>query len=344
MKVKQCSQIINENPKHDDESISAYCRRLAADFPEYKFNGYRKSYYQSPKVMRLDVNVKQHKIRSNKKLQDFNWRKVVKVIGQVKDVKKSASYSQNFAKIEIDTDEPICIINLADTHIGASGTDYDLFEKLTDEILHTKNLYVILNGDILETAINMRGVKEVVSQVIDPEMQIEFLESWLKEIKHKVLWATWDNHTVMREEKVTGFSVYKRIIGRDNAIIYSNGICHIDLKVGNETYKIVSSHKFNGRSLLNPVHGQQRHMRFESLDREIALSGDSHKVGFSWYYDGGVERLAVNAGTLHTASAYAQRFFSLFTIPKFPCIELYPNKHQFTPYQTVGAWKDAKNM
>jgi len=106
MEKKQCSQIINENPKRDDENVSAYCRRLAADFPEYKFNGYRKSYNQSPKVMRPDANVKQHKTRSNKKLQNFNWRKVVKVIGQVKDVKKSASYSQNFAKIEIDTEEP----------------------------------------------------------------------------------------------------------------------------------------------------------------------------------------------------------------------------------------------
>ena len=84
-------------------------------------------------------------------------------------------------------------------------------------------------------------------------------------------------------------------------------------------------------------------MKFEAPDRELALSGDTHKVGFSWYYDGPNERLAINGGTLHTQSGYAQRYFSLFTIPEFPCVELFPNQHLMIPYKSVGTWKSAKN-
>lgn len=95
--------------------------------------------------------------------------------------------------------------------------------------------------------------------------------------------------------------------------------------------------------MLNPTHSQMRHMRFESIDREIAISGDTHKVGMSYYYDGDRPRLAINNGTLHTNSGYAKRYFSLFAIPEFPCIEFFPDEHLFIPYKSLGAWKKSKH-
>lgn len=287
---------------------------------------------------------KEQIITENKKFQEINWREINKWIQEGQELHDKASFSQNYANIKIDTKKPILLVNICDWHIGARGTDYKLLETLTNEILETDGLYVVLTGDMLETAIKLRGVKEVAGQIIEPEMQINFLSSWLDEVKHKILWATWDNHTVQREENQSGFSVYKRIMGLDKSLIYNNGIGHVDLTVGGETYKIVSSHKFMGRSYLNRTHGQQRYMRFEGLDRELALSGDSHQVAYAWYYDGEKERLAVNGGTLHTNSGYAQRYFSLFTIPKFPCVELFPDEHLMIPFQSVGAWLKSKRV
>lgn len=278
-------------------------------------------------------------VNSDKKLPEYNWREWCKWIKDGQQLHKKSSFSQDFAKIDLgDVDGPICIANICDWHIGAHGTDYELLEKYTDEIINTPNLYIVLTGDMLETAIKLRGVKEVAGQIIEPEQQINFLASWLEDVKDKVLWATWDNHTVQREENVTGFSVYKRIIGKEKAIIYHNGIGYVDLKVGEQTYHIVSSHKFIGRSYLNPTHGQQRYMRFEGQDREIAMSGDSHKVAFSWYFDGEKERLAINGGTLHTSSGYAKRYFSLFTVPEFPCLVVFPDEHLFIPYKNLSTW------
>lgn len=277
-------------------------------------------------------------VNANKKTSEIHWRDLSNYMKHKQDVNRKASYTQDFANIHVKTDKPICLLNLCDLHFGANGVDYEILEKMTDEIINTEGLYVVLTGDILETAIVMRNVKEMVNQ-LEPELQIAFLSSWLDDIKDKVLWATWDNHTAAREEKLTGFSVYKRIIGSDKQIIYQNGIGYVDLKVGEMTYKFVTSHKFNGRSMLNALHGQQRHMRFEALDREIAMSGDSHKVGFAWYYDGDRERLAINGGTLHVNSGYAKRYFSLFTIPDFPCVVLYPNEKLFIPFKNLKAWK-----
>jgi len=281
-------------------------------------------------------------VQDDKKLQSYNWRDISKWIQQGQEIHHNTSFSQDQANIKIDTNEPILIINIGDWHIGAKGTDYSLLEKYTEEIINTPNLYVIINSDMLETAINMRNVKEVTGQIIDPEMQYHFLTSWLKEIKHKIIAATWDNHTVMREEKNSGVSLYKRIIGLENGIIYHNGIGLADLTVGEQTYKLLHTHFFKGNSIYNDLHGHMRAMKFTFQDREIAMAGHTHKPAYTTYYDGNVRRLALNGGSLHTNSGYAKRFHSLFAIPQFPCFELYPNTHLFQPYMSIGEWKKVK--
>lgn len=280
-------------------------------------------------------------VLNNKKNQNLHWIEVCDWMIDGQKIHNKASFSQDFAKVSLpDVEDSILLLNLSDLHIGARGSDYGLLKNIIKEIIETPRLYVALTGDLLETAIRLRGVKEVAGQIIEPEMQINFLESLLEDIKHKVLWATWDNHTVQREEDQVGYSVYKRIIGRDKAIIYHNGLGHVDLTIGDETYNIVSTHKFIGRSLLNPIHGQMRYMRFEGQDREIAISGDSHKPAHGIYWDGNKKRAALNGGTLHTNSGYAKRYFSLFTVPEYPCIELFANKHDFIVYTNVGQWKE----
>jgi len=326
-----------------DASITAYARRLSSiSEGQYTWDGMRCEIKRMIKKGLFFTDKPIATMMNNKKQGKVRWREVVKGIRQMQNIYDKASYTQHFANIRIDSNEPILVVNLADLHIGARGVDYEQLEVLTDEIIHTPNLYIALNGDLLETAINMRGVKEVTNQILEPEMQMEVLGDWLNEIKHKVLWATWDNHTAEREEKFTGISMFKRILGKEHNLVYSNGICHVDLQVGEQTYKIVASHKFQGSSLLNPTHSQQRYMRFQGNDREIAMSGDTHRVGFSWYYDGDKERLAVNSGTLHVNSGYTKRYFSLFTVPKFPCVELYPDQHMFIVYPSVGHWKKSK--
>lgn len=48
--------------------------------------------------------------------------------------------------------------------------------------------------------VNLRGVLEVSDNLLPPEMQTKFIDSWFNEIGHKVGFATWDNHGIMRQE------------------------------------------------------------------------------------------------------------------------------------------------
>jgi hypothetical protein len=125
---------------------------------------------------------------------------------------------------------------------------------------------------------------------------------------------------VEREEKQSGVSLIKKMLAQRG--IMFDGIGHADIKVGKQTYKFAFSHKFRGYSYLNVTHAGQRYMRFQGTDREIACMGDIHTPAYQKYFDGPVERLSMVAGTLNVASAYANRYFSIFTQPYFPCVEL----------------------
>lgn len=278
-------------------------------------------------------------VRANKKKADFQWREWIDHAERTQELYKRASQTQKDAHIEIGKGKaPVVLLPFSDQHIGSRGTTYKEFRRMTEEILSTDDLYVALIGDVLEFAIKLRSVAEVCAQIFGPDKQMQFVEDWFGEIKHKVAFATWCNHTLEREEKFSGFSFIKHLMGKD--VVFFDGIGHCDLVVGKQTYAIAASHKFRGYSYMNPCHAGQRYMRFQGVDREIAVMGDIHTPAFMHYYDGPKERISMVAGTLNINSLYANRYFSIFTQPQYPCIELHHERHEFTPFKNLASWKN----
>jgi len=273
---------------------------------------------------------------SDKNIGELDWREINKLVKMMQYVKSQASFSQDTAELKIETDKPICVVGLSDTHILSWGTDHGMFEEITNEILETPNLYVALLGDLQQMSIRMRGVLEMSDNMLPPELQHRYLESWVYEIGHKVLWATWDNHSAMREEDASGYSRYADILKRN--VIYHNGIGHPDVIVGNQRYKFAATHAFKRRSQYNPCYGGVMYLLNAGHTREIAMSGDSHVPGISWFTHGETPKLAVNAGALQTNSGYAKRFHTLYTHPNFPAVILFPDEHYFEPISSIKAW------
>lgn len=278
----------------------------------------------------------------NKKRGEFNWREANQHIAGMQELKHKASWSQDTATIRIDTDEPICVLALSDTHIGDWATNHQMLEEITDEILATPNLYVALLGDLAQTAIKLRSVAEVTSNMLPPDLQLAYIDSWLDEIAPRVLLATWDNHSVDREEAQVGLSSFAKLQSR--RFVYHSGIGHPDVQVGDQTYRFAVSHRFMGRSIENPCHAPMRYLRREGHDREIAIMGDFHVPGIVKFTHGHQTKLAINTGSFQTHSGYAKRWFSLSTHPVMPCFVLYPDRHEFTPFWSLAEWKAVTGM
>jgi hypothetical protein len=276
-------------------------------------------------------------IKSNKKTAEMDWREWTEHLERTQELYKKAAQTQTHAEIELGNGKrPVCILPWSDLHWGGRGVDYKIFRKTTEEILKTPDLYLALVGDLVEFAIKLRSVAEVCAQMVGPEKQVEFLEEWLDELKPKLIFATWGNHDFDRLEAQAGVSIIKKMLAKRTVCF--DGIGHCDIKVGEQTYKMAVSHKFRGYSYMNATHAGARYLRFQGIDREMAVQGDIHQPAYQMYWDGPMRRLSLVAGTLNVASAYAQRYFSIFTQTEYPCIELAHDRHEFTPFPNLHSW------
>jgi predicted phosphodiesterase len=267
-----------------------------------------------------------------KRLGHMDWREMTSTLVEMQDYKRQASQTQTTANIVIESDGPVVVMVLADTHVGSWSTDYELFMRITDEILEIPNLFVCLLGDMAHMAIKLRSVDEVSDNLLTPDLQLRYLESWLQELEPRVLFATWGNHDIEREESQAGGSRFADLYRR--TVPYFGGIGHADVTVGTQSYRIAASHKFLGRGM-NPVMGPMNYLLREGTNCDIAIAGDSHVPGIMKFTHGPDEKLAINCGSIQTMSGYARRYFSLKTHPVFPVFTLDPEEKIFSPYWSL---------
>jgi hypothetical protein len=276
----------------------------------------------------------------DKQEADFSWRDLIKPGAELQAIAKRSSGSQDFATLHIDAGRPTPVVFLSDWHFGSWGTSLSDFERWTERLLAFPGYLAIL-GDMAQMSIILRSMIEVSDNMFTPQQQMKAIESWSEEMIPKVLWSTWDNHAVMREERLVGYSRYAEIW--KEKVVYHSGIGHIDLGVGDQVYKLASSHRFRGNSYLNPTHGCMRYMRFEGIDREITIAGDSHRPAVQTYTDGPMPRCAVNCGSLQADSGYAKRHFSLFTHDWMPTVVFWPDRHLFHAYPSLDHFEAAQS-
>lgn len=274
--------------------------------------------------------------------ESLSWEDYIAPMEAAQALHAEIGRSQDRASIIIESTSPTAIAFVSDWHIGSWGVGAAAIRDGTHRLLRLhreRGLYIAVLGDMLEMAIRLRSMAEINGNLLTPAQQIGFLKLWMREMAPAILWATWDNHAVQREEEVTGYSVYAEIF-KDHTI-YHSGLGHTDLTVGNETYLIATSHRFRGRSALNPLSGQMRYMQRESPDREVVVGGDSHQPAIMQYHDGGKTRTVANCGTLQTDSTYAKRHFSLHTSTAMPVLVFHPTQHIVVPYHSLDHYESS---
>jgi hypothetical protein len=276
----------------------------------------------------------------DKKEADVHWTEWIDWLEQGQSLHKRASGSQDTATIQYSGNGALPLLFISDWHIGSWGTSYRKLVEVTNKI-RKLGLRVAVLGDMLQMSIRLRGILEISDNALTPRDQMSFLRSWLEEMADLILWATWDNHSVEREEDATGFSYYAELF--KERTIYHSGIGHIDLEVGNQTYKIASSHRFKGNTQQNPVNGAIKYMRFFGIDRELAVAGDSHAPALFEYADGPLPRLAINCGSLQGDSGYGKRHFSLFSHDWMPVALFCRDTHLIIPFKSLESyeWRNA---
>lgn len=335
--------VLQSNPPTDSETSSEYYNRIAelAELtPEatrsrirrlLSKNGYTGDFES------LGLAIQSNRLLSDTvDIEDISWREMLPVIGSMKALRRRNNASSHYIDVKVTTDKSICVIPFGDAHIGAIGTDYELFRTMTDEIINTPDLYVILMGDELDLAIKMRSIAEVLTSVLTPELQVQFIRTWLEEIKHKVLFAVQGNHDY-RIKQLAGVDLPRHIINK--VVPYSTGICHVNLQVGEVVYKLAAAHKFPGHSMWNVNHANKKYSAMQYPDGDIYMGAHTHRPGGAFDWESGKLKVYLNSATMKTHDEYAATFFSILTTPVYPCVVLNPYEKMITPFVSVKHWK-----
>lgn len=272
----------------------------------------------------------------DKNVDTANWDDYLPPLEAMQALGERASASQDYAQIAIPSERDVPIAFISDWHIGSWGVDARVIRQQTErlkELHETRGLYVAVLGDMIEMAIRLRNVIEVSGNILRPRDQMAFLKSWLGHMAPLILWSTWDNHAVEREESLSGVSMYAELF--KTVTIYHSGLGHTDLTIGDETYMVATSHRFRGRSQVNPLAAQMNYIQREAPDREVAVAGDSHIPAIMQYVYGRKVRTVANCGTLQTNSGYSKRYFSLYAATAMPILVFSPTTHCVNAYHSI---------
>jgi hypothetical protein len=320
------------NANTNTSNLAEYIKSVYPDVTKgyTKTDSLRRVIDNYKKMIELDIQVE---VKNDKKVGEFDFREHVEHVKETQRLHQKASWSQDSANIEITTNaDHLIILPLADLHIGAISTDYDMFLAFTDLILNTPNLYVILVGDLADNFVAFKNMLAIHQQAINPVTQYLLIQKWIEEIKHKILFTTWSNHPEF-EERATGNNKEKEILSRN--CIYFNGIGYAYIIINGISYKIASTHKTKNHSQFNALHGALQLFRNDIRDADIYIVADKHTPNHGRFTIGPDSPAAIMTGTLKKDDGYTKRNFASFTQTTMPCFTLDTREKDFCTFWNV---------
>jgi len=157
--------------------------------------------------------------------------------------------------IEIKTKHNILLIPIADWHVGAKWVWYNRIEEDIDFIRDTANVYTGLCGDFCDNISNSPfRSKSTRAQTLTVQQQKVFAETYLKEIRGKVLWLLNGCHDEWSHEN-DGFDLAQYLAHKDAIGYFMGHNGWINLKVGNIVYKLFVTHNTISNSRMNEGYG-----------------------------------------------------------------------------------------
>jgi predicted phosphodiesterase len=299
-----------------------------------KYNLSMETFKRYVRAFQNGAQVDSEIVASDKKEGVFDWREWCPVLKQRQDLHEKASWSQSSASIDINTKFRYLVIKpLSDMHLGDIGVDYERLVDFTNSLLEIPYLYTTLHGDETDNFVSFKNQLPVVTQLLSPEEQDEFLESWMNEISPRVLFSTWGNHAEFSERSAARNPV-KQILNRN--AVYFNGIGYCSIKINGFEYRFVTTHTTRYGSSFNKTHGLKQMMRKDAPDADIYLAGHIHDPAYEWSFERGAFRLFMVMGTLKIRDSYSQRYFSYFTARQDGAIVLDSSEKRIIPFPSLG--------
>lgn len=267
------------------------------------YTGAVESSFKTTDEIRRDAFIRdtsQPPIFTNYQPERKTWKELNALLIQESDLyAETEEFKQDRVEVSLP-DCPVSINPIGDIHAGSPHTDLRRLEKEIEAIVNNDFSYILLMGDEVdsffwaETAIN------------DTATVIPKQYYWYREmIKYvsendKLLGAWIGNHNGWTRKMGISFSTMWSEVS--NAPCFY-GMGFMDIHVGKTRYKLVGSHQYQGGSMYNDNHPEERAVRFGGAwGADIVIGGHTHKKSITQKVFTGYE--GANVSTLVNVGAY----------------------------------------
>ncbi|MED4083881.1 metallophosphoesterase [Halalkalibacterium halodurans] len=255
----------------------------------------------------------EHLIEAQEKLQEFDDR-------------------QTTVTIDIDDDRPIGLAFHGDWHAGGLYTNHKQMIKDFEVMRDTDGLYNVAMGDYADNYTQNSHKGGIYDQIANPDKQKEMVrhlfKTYLGEDNLAVIKGNHDNW----EYKETGEDYIKylaRII--ESPYLWYGG--EINLRLGNQVYKIHAHHTYQGTSALNTTNSQRR--LFDVTHADVIALGHLHWNESHSKSSGGKDTVWMRTGTYKYTDDYSQWIGGFKGDHRVPMVILYPNEKKVLGFRDM---------
>lgn len=283
--------------------------RVYEEFPEIPRNDIRKIFWRERKKREgitqnspPSVTVQGVRPTYEELNEDDIWEQAVRKSRRVRKLNGQRANQ----RIEF-SHGPICLVFLADLHLGDTGVDYERLDDDIDTIVNTPGMYVCLVGDAMNNFI--------VGRLKDIRMGAEFSisEEWvmvkrvLARLAPKMILSVAGNHDLWTFA-LTTVDYLKDVHARVNPdILYSKFDNTVTLGIGEEAHVLRARHKWKGYSQYNATHGVEWAAKFDKGRHfDIGIAAHTHVSGlYRQFNNGGKTGHAIVCGSYKFYDTYS---------------------------------------
>ena len=240
----------------------------------------------------------------------------------VKFQEKVKQFDGHYDEINLQPfDKPyITIINWGDWHLGAKECDYKKFREDFEIIKNTPNLYVVMNGDMIDNSIENTHKGTRFEQIITPKIAKELVKQFTEDLKGKWLAIVSGDHDSW--SFITDDFQPAEYFARHGKAPYFHWGGILNLKVLNIPYKIVVRHRYYGISRKNTANSHENLWR--DTDADIVMLAHTHRNMASQEIvpEKGRLKVFLNSGSYKIWDNYHHKHGFKNSVAKFPAVVL----------------------
>ena len=236
---------------------------------------------------------------------------------------------QTKTTFRIDDNKPIGICHWGDWHFYCRGGDYKQFDKDKKAILDTEGLYFIGMGDYKDNHLPTVHPNGVFEQIATPGIQDLLVKSIFEEVGEKCIAIIRGCHDDW-DKRMGDKDFVATLCSASNAVNLWHG-GGLNLKLGDQAYKIRARHKYKFESGLNTTNSQRRLLDMFGPADVIAVA-HKHFPDFQTLDRMGQKVVYLRSGSYKAYDELGQKLAGYVGHWGVPMCVYYPDKHKITPF------------